>query len=81
VDDFAITVTSKSLRQNTKHFQTASSKIHIVGLAIKLGFSIPKIEFMHWTTVHNHILSTPNSHILTSGQCNGNGHINFCDQT
>jgi hypothetical protein len=55
VDDFAITIASKSAQQYALFLQTTATEIQTIGLAIEVGFFIPKTELMHWTTVRNRI--------------------------
>src|SRR6266699_3807177 len=67
VDDFAITTASSSTRKNIRVLQKAAQDIQLAGATIKVGFSVPKTELMHWSTPRDRLPNTPNANFVENG--------------
>ena len=50
VDDFSLTVWSPSYRANTRHLRCWAEDLRYQAAKIRLDFSLPKTELIHWRT-------------------------------
>jgi len=50
VDDFGLTVASASYRRNVQILQRLYAKLKARGARLHVGFSVPKMELIHWRT-------------------------------
>src|SRR5437588_7192186 len=51
VDDFSLTVWSPFYRANTRHLQCWAEDLRYQAAKIRLDFSLPKPELIHWRTI------------------------------
>ena len=50
VDDFSLTGSSSSYRNNSRSLQAAFGRISAIGHSTKVDFSVPKTELINWGT-------------------------------
>jgi len=53
VDDFGLTVSSASYRRNIQVLQKQYARLKARGSRLGVGFSVPKMELLHWRTNRN----------------------------
>ena len=51
VDDFAITVFSRSYHTNARRLERWATLLIEKAASLKLAFSLPKTELIHWRTI------------------------------